>query len=346
MTGTWVSGSAADLDSQTTGSTKLRLQSLLKGIHPTLDTDSEFTLSQHQPGNAGELFLVFGKQREDAIEWTEVQRITAECLRYISSAPSPTDEKRVRLAYYMGYLEHPQQAIAIDAYSEFANASYEDVAALRKLMPREKLREWLASEEENPDREMRVGLYGLMLGLCGQESDAEFLRQEICNSKESRLGLNGLIAGYLVLTGESGLDIITSQILLNPDAEFSQRFAVMEALRFLWSYEQNEISKTELISSMRLMLKEPMLTSLAVTDLARWKDWESVDQISALYGQSGYDDITTKRAIVRYLLLASAAETEEATATKDSHKVTDMIARIREREPAVVASAERYLLLD
>ena len=87
--------------------------------------------------------------------------------QYVSKLPKPvTDEKEQieRLSYFLNYLQHPQLTVSNDAYAEFAAAKYEVIKPLRDRMPREKLRQWV-TDPETPVT--RIGLYGLLLGLCG-----------------------------------------------------------------------------------------------------------------------------------------------------------------------------------
>ena len=94
--------------------------------------------------------------------------------------------------------------IGDDAFGEFANAAYSDVVLLSKELPREKLRTWLTSNMVSPGR---IGLYGMMLGLCGTDEDVKLLERKILEGTEDfRLGIDGVMGGYLLLTGEKGLD--------------------------------------------------------------------------------------------------------------------------------------------
>ena len=342
----WTDGTPPDTNLESSGTTLLRFQTSVKETNSALTSKPDISLSQYRPAKTGQRFLVFGKQSEGEIEWTSCQELSSECEKYLSQAPSPSESSSVRLTYYMQYLEHSQQSIAIDAYSEFANASYEEVAALSELMPREQIRIWLETADENPDREIRIGLYGLMLGLCGNQSDADFLKAEIFNSKDSRLGFNGLVAGYLVLAGRPGMEFIRNQILTSPQADLNQRFAVMEALRFLWTYEQNPAPKSELIKTMRTMLTDSRLTALAIIDLARWQDWDSVERIASLYNRAGYDDPNTKKTIIRYLYLASLAKSDGDDSSPSAQKAADALTAIGQQDPEIVDQAKKYLFLE
>ena len=335
----WESGEAPDRINESSGSTLLNPQLCLNKNDQPLDLDELISINRYLSGDSKSSFLALGDRAENSTRWQTTIELSPACRDYITEAPAIDADSRKRLAYYIRFLEHSEQLIAIDAYSEFANASYQQVADIRDLMSREKLRSWLESAETTPGRDARVGLYGLMIGLCGNQRDAEFLRTEILSTTETRLGFNGLVAGYLILSGQDGLNVINQEIIANEHVEFSQRFAVMESLRFLWDYKQNQISKNELRRSLRMMLMEPQLTGLVVTDLARWKDWSSLEQIVRLYDRPDYDDLDTKRTIVRYLIAASNSQDVDVQADADRH-----LSKIRISDPKIIASAKRYYI--
>jgi hypothetical protein len=54
-------------------------------------------------------------------------------VNYLQQLPAQTDPQPTRLAYFLTNLEHRDPLIAIDAWAEFGNASYDDVVAVRRL---------------------------------------------------------------------------------------------------------------------------------------------------------------------------------------------------------------------
>src|SRR5690606_1580063 len=100
----------------------------------------------------------------------------------------------------------------------------------------------------NPETPVtRLGLSGLMLGLCGTEEDAKLMQQKVTEQTDDfRLGIDGIMGGYLLLTGEKGLGILDETKLKNKKAPFSETYAAMSALRFMWDYGDGRISKDRL----------------------------------------------------------------------------------------------------
>jgi hypothetical protein len=192
--------------------------------------------------------------------------------------------------------------ISNDAYGEFANAPYADITQLSESLPREKVRGWITNKDTPATR---MGLYGLLIGLCGNNDDAKIIEKRILKETEDfRLGIDGLMSGYLLLTGDKGLSVLDEHKLKNRDVPFSETYAAMQALRFMWKYSEGRIEKSRLRASMRILLDRPELADLVIADLARWKDWEIQDRLMALYIQA----------------LASVPDEEESESSDDDAK--------------------------
>ncbi|MCA9015833.1 MAG: hypothetical protein KDA77_10920 [Planctomycetaceae bacterium] len=309
-----------------------------------LKAGDQITINRHRPGKKGNLFLLLGT-KGTTVDWGDPIEVTETSFHYISQAPAPEEKTSKRLKYFLKFLEFPDQMISNDAYAEFANAPYEDITPLSKEMPREKIRKWIVDPETPVTR---LGLYGLLLGLCGQESDVAFMEKKINEpTKEFRLGIDGVISGYLLLTGADGLDKIDETKFVPKDVAFSETYAAMQALRFMWTYGDGRISKDRLRQSMRLLLDRPELTDLVVADLARWDDWTVMDRLMKMYGTGDYDIPSIKRAIVRYLLVASKGMNKKGGGpdAATAEKAKQMLEKLRQEDPKTVKSAERFFFL-
>ncbi|QDV48299.1 hypothetical protein [Gimesia fumaroli] len=309
-----------------------------------LKVGDQITINRHRPGKKGNLFLLLGTKGA-SIDWGDPIEVTETSYHYISQAPAPEEKTSKRLRYFLKFLEFPDQMISNDAYAEFANAPYEDITPLSKEMPREKIRKWILDPETPVTR---LGLYGLLLGLCGQEADVAFMEKKINEpTKEFRLGIDGVISGYLLLTGADGLDKIDETKFVPKDVAFSETYAAMQALRFMWTYGDGRISKERLRQSMRLLLDRPELTDLVVADLARWDDWSVLNRLMGMYGTGDYDIPSIKRAIVRYLLVASKGKNKKGGGpdAATTEKAKQMLDKLRKEDPKTVRSAERFFFL-
>ena len=157
-----------------------------------------------------------------------------------------------------------------------------------------------------------------------------------------------MMGGYLLLAGEKALTTLEDAKLRNKKAAFSETYATMNALRFMWTYGDNHISKDRLRQSMRIILDRPELADLVIVDLGRWEDWSVADRLMELYGSAGYDIPSTKRAIVRFYLTAEATKPKDEKAALPAHVVTAQkhLKKLRETDPETVHSAEEFFYLN
>ncbi len=213
----WVKTTASKTENQ--AATTFEIVSLLKNFRETLTKGATLNIPQEVAGQAGNLFLLLGKtQGRDAkvLVWETPQPISEIGFYYVKQAPVPESPKGKRLRYFLRFLEYPDPLLANDAYGEFTAANYDDLVLIKDAFSREKLRKWI----ENPDTlASRLGLYGLMLGLCGDPGDAELLEAKILDDADkTRLGIDGIIGGYLLLTGDKGMRVLEESKIKNPQS--------------------------------------------------------------------------------------------------------------------------------
>jgi hypothetical protein len=341
---TWVKAHA-DTD-QTGGSTTLRIARVIKG-GKEVRLKQDIVLDLHFKGTAGDSFLLTGHV-DNEIEWRDPLAVDSKSLAYILETPDPKKTPRERLPYFLNYLEHTSSIVANDAHGELANAEFADLVALAPKLPREKLRKWLVSETT---QQTRIGLYGVLLGLCGDQSDSNLLAQKIQHREGDpnfRLGVDGLIGGYLLLSGADGLNLIDETKLRNSKAPFSETFSAVQAIQFMWTYSNGKIPKQRLRESMRIMLDRPEIADIAIADLARWQDWEIQDSLIERYGKGGYDTTAVKRASIRFLLAAidSAPADREKPQPKYLLDAEKNLRHLKMRDPKLVADVLRFTRSD
>lgn len=356
----WVEGTKATETSA--GSTVYEIKQIVRNHKGALKAGDRITLPRYRASQPGDLFMLMGS-KGTTIEWGSPLEVSEASFNYIAQAPAPETPTVRRLAYYLRFLEYPDPLIANDAYGEFANAPYEDIAQLADEMPREKILKWATSPETPPSR---LGLYGLLIGLCGTADDARKIEERIVQETEDfRLGIDGMMSGYLLLTGEKGLEVIERTKLKDASVPFSETYAAMQALRFMWKYAEGRVDKDRLRESMRILLDRPELADLVIADLARWNDWGVQDRLMALYRRTQkpaaegagdgnpdpYNIPSVKRAIVRYMLVSSRDVPEDAVAGEASElpehvvKGRRYVDELRKLDPKTVREAERFFFL-
>ncbi len=84
------------------------------------------------------------------------------------------DNQVKQLEFFIEYLESTESLLSRDAYDEFAQAPYAVVVAIKNKLDREKLLKWIQDPSMPADHKR---LYLVMLGICGQEKDAELIEK-------------------------------------------------------------------------------------------------------------------------------------------------------------------------
>ena len=328
------------------GSTTYEIVQVARAPAKTLEKGKKITLERYRQGKPGDLAVLFGSLfRSDTIDWSSPLEISAAGFKFLIEAPSFDAPQDVRLAYYLKFLENSDPMIAADAFGEFANAAYKDVVSIAKQFPHDSLRKWVKSPKTLPTR---INLYGLMLGLCGDDEDAKLMQAKIVEeTTEFRLGIDGLMGGFLVLTGEKGLEVLEQSKIVNRDVPFSETYSAMTALRFMWTYGNGKIPPERLKSSMHLLLDRPEVSDLVISDLARWKDWSIQPKLRDLYGAEEYNIPSIKRAIVRYMI-SSTKDVPAGGGEAPGEHVAEgarYLEELRKLDPKTVNEAERYFFL-
>lgn len=342
----WASGKKGD--EKLPGNTVYEIKQVVRNFKDGLKAGQKISIPRYRESKPGDLFMIMGTKadREKEVEWGSPLEVTETSFNYIAQAPSPEIPTGKRLEYYVKFLEFDDQLVANDAYGEFANAPYKDITQLGEKMPREKVRQWVTSSETPATR---LGLYGLLIGLCGNQDDAKIIEAKLLEkTQDFRLGIDGLMSGYLLLTREKGLAVMDDAKLRNKDVPFSETYAAMQAIRFMWQYGEGKIEPERLRQSMRILLERPELADLVIADLARWKDWSIQDRLMKMYGDGEYNIPSIKRAIVRYMLVSSKDLPKEAAAGTDA-KVPEHVERgrknveeLRQKDQKTVSEAERF----
>ncbi|MBC7965190.1 MAG: hypothetical protein H7Z17_04615 [Fuerstia sp.] len=276
----------------------------------------------------------------ELISWNETTAISPAMVRYIRQLPGNAVPPSLRLEYFMKCLEHPDPLIAIDAWAEFGNATYDDVAAVSHCMSRESLRKWIADPMMSPER---LGLYGMMLGLCGNSDDAEFLQQQLGDplGADFRFGADGLMAGYLMLAGERGLSYLEETRVEPANVPATSSHSVVQALQFMWSYECDIIPQQRVRESMRLFLKHESMREIVIANLSRWEDWASLPILLTLFDGECSDDRLTQRAILQFAQVC--AKSAPATAAPPAHAIAaaEFLARVQATQPDLLTTSDR-----
>ena len=238
----------------------------------------------------GSVHLFFGDTTTDV--WQNPRGVSREARSFLELASklpaiddeSSLDDRTQRLAFMLPYLISKDGQIANSVYGEFAAAPDAAVKQLRPILNHRKLKAWI--ELEPVSRKHRRLMY-VLLGVCGTEEDTEFVKAALDDRMQSEefFELDAIIATYLTLSGDEGLDEIDRRLLKPTEVSQEARRATAIALRFHVD-NGTVIKKERLIASCRLLLTDPNSADYVIADLVRWKDWDSLDAVLKLRSQA------------------------------------------------------------
>ena len=189
--------------------------------------------------------------------------------------------------------------MAFDAYDEFAKAPYKDLVALKDRMDHDRLVKLINNDKTSPNRRR---LYFTMLGVCGNKDDAKMLEGLLLSGSRRKMrGLEALIACYLNIKGEAGMDLIQKEFFEKKDCEFTYTMLAMQALRF-HAEETKRIPKERIVAAARKILDNEEARDLVIPDLARWKDWSVMEKLVKIFKDSSDDNSWIRVPIASYLM--------------------------------------------
>jgi hypothetical protein len=278
-------------------------------------------------------FLFFcnvDKGKLDPFRWKEV-RADAGMVQYLAAAMKVTDDRpEKRLRFFFDYLDNPDPEISTDAHKEFGNTGYPEYKERACKLPADRLVKWL---QDPRTREERIGLYASTLGHCGKPEHAALLRSMLQGQRRPRSGIDGILAGYVLLQPQEGWQYLRG-LLGDPATEFPARYAALRAARFFWDYRPDVVPKKDVAEAIAQLLEQGT-ADLAIDEFRKWHCWEMTDRILALENRPVYAERFVRRAVLRFALSA-----------RDSEAARKFVARQREKDPEGVKYAEDQLKME
>ena len=259
--------------------------------------------------------------------WTAVAA-DETLLGHVVTAPAITEPVGERLAWFAARLEHPEPAIADDAFAEFAVAPFPAVREAAAALAARPLEGWVADPATD---QRRRGFYGLALGIVVAEGSSGGTRLSSAPLRTAletaggdfRAGADGLRAGILVADGSAGLVWLVDRA--GPDRPVDQR-QLLAALRFAREYLIGTIPPARISAVTAELAQSPAVAALAIIDLARAEAWDAVDAV-ARWWDAAADDPLIRRAVAGYLVACPSAAAR------------DHLERIGREDPAGLAAA-------
>jgi hypothetical protein len=202
------------------------------------------------------------------------------------------------LLFFFRYLDNPDPEIARDAFLEFAKATDQEIASVARRLDPAKLRAWLKARETPAER---LSVYSLLLGACGGDEDARFLKAALDEASERTVSAyDGYLAGYIHLRPREGWELAQS-LLRDGHKPMLIRLAVARTLSYFHGAQPKD-SAADVQKGLDAMIAQGELADIAIEDMRRWGIRDRTREILGLYGKKGFDAPLMKRTIVRYAL--------------------------------------------
>jgi hypothetical protein len=247
------------------------------------------------------------------------------------------NNKRNALRYFSRHLEAADAEIARDAHLEFAKARYNDLRAVAKNLPADRI---LKRLQDPKTPRYRIGLYALLLGHCGTAKHAIKLRKML-DHRVLRVspGYGGFLTAYTLLRPKEGLAYVREQVLAKRNEQFLFRYAGLRTARFFWEHRPDVLTRRDMIGWLRLLLEQDDLADFTIEDIRKWQLWELSDEVFALARTKSRDNPVIRKALVRYALSCPAWQTKavnfiKAERKRDREFVADIEELLKEEEPS------------
>ena len=237
-------------------------------------------------------------------------------------------DQSANLLFFFGYLDNSDPEIARDAFLEFVKATDKEIAQVARRLDAAKLRAWLKADKTQAER---LSVYSLLLGACGGDDDARFLKAKLDEAGERTVNAyDGFLAGYIHLRPREGWDLAHS-LLRDSRKPMLIRLAVARALSYFHGAQPKE-SADQVLKCLDAMIVQGELADIAIEDMRRWgiQDRTRVRDILGLYGKKGFDAPLMKQTIVRYALCCKDDPVARAFVEERRREDADLVKGVEE----------------
>ena len=273
--------------------------------HATMSLSTK-SLTKPATGSAIKL-LVFSKIKGQALEPFRTITIRDNSLiEYLrESANDSLQIAHDKLGFYFRNLNASDPLISDDAYKSIAKLNTAEIQAASIQLDRKQLRQWIS---ESPARAERIGLYGLLLGLCGDTQDADFLH-DLASRDDQQVqfadGKAGFLGGLTVLDFDRGVALALT-ILNDKKRNESSRRAALGALQFAIT-EMPRIDPFPIFEKMEPALQFADIGPLVIDEMRKGAYARSAKEIVRLGRESKSTAI--RAAAIRFALTFATEDT-------------------------------------
>jgi hypothetical protein len=323
---------AAQNPQPSSGTTDLRITEVFRS-DPALKDKKVITVKQYLPVSDPKnppRYLVFCDIYKGEFDpFRGVPLRSADSVDYARKAMKldPKDQT-ASLMFFFRYLDNLDPEISRDAFLEFAKATDQEIAQVARRLDAAKLRGWLKARETPPER---LSVYALLLGACGGDDDARFLKALLDEAGERTVNAyDGFLAGYIHLRPREGWELAYS-LLRDSRKPMLVRLAVSRTLSYFHGAQPKE-SAENVLKCLDAMIVQGELADIAIEDMRRWGifDGTRIRDILGLYGKKGFDAPLMKRTIVRYALCCKDDAAARAFVEERRREDADLVKGVEE----------------
>ena len=147
----------------------------------------------------------------------------SDIVAYLQGGQAVKGEKPAqRLRFFFKYLDNTDPEISMDAFKEFANASYKDYREMAKNLPPAKLAAWLRT----PTRPVSalVSMVRCWAIVVRRRTPSCCVHWWPDPAHRLSSGVDGVLAGYVMIKPKEGWEF-TKSLMKDPNKEFLMRYA-------------------------------------------------------------------------------------------------------------------------
>ena len=312
-----------------TGTTEFHFDDTVK-TGPAFKAATMLVLPRYIPGAAEPQILFFAvvEGKPDVVSSVPGSPAVAAYLRAVAKLTG--QPIAARLGFFFRHLDSSDATIAADAFAEFAKATDAEIALAKAEWKPATLRKFLTDPKTPLDR---LGVYAMLLGLCGDVDSAPILAKALTGELTERVASNlaGFLAGYVLIDPKAGWAKVR-EILGDAERPFELRLAAINAVRYFQANRPVE-SNAPISDCYRDLLANRDFADVALDDLRRWGRWDLTADVLKLVGQPAAAAPIIRNGIVRYALTCG-----DAACAK-------YLAGLRASDPKLVARIEESLKL-
>jgi hypothetical protein len=312
------------------GSTELHVGRVLKP-DPIIGNRAVIGLPRYLPviGNTPPDYLVFLAISNGKPDPLHGLTASGTVIEYLLGAAKLDDKDAVsRLGYFFQFLDSSDATVSADAFLEFGRASDTEIMKARSVLEPDKVRK-LITNPATPSE--RLGVYALLLGLCGGKEDADLLTELIGQKPKPdrvRENLGGFLTALTLLDDARGWATIEA-VLSDPMKPFDQRLSAICSVQFFQACRPG--TKPHILRCYRSILASGDLADIVADDLRRWGWWDLTSDVLKHFDASTHSAPVVRRGIVRYALCCPTDEAKQ------------FMAAVRKQDPTLVKKVEESL---